>query len=548
MSFQNNLYNSPYWEMLKLEQNNNSESESLNSIESNQKTVYNENNSEILSSFEKKEEDKVKDFYSNKEENNDKASDSTFVENKNDTSKTSNKRNDKESFTKKKRNREKSLKKNVEFKKPKKIFRCKGKKIKICNIQPIEHIKNHQDLNVSKEPNRIFINRENNKPLNDTEEFNYINNIKNGQEEDFFKWLEKWSSEKIKLIEQKSSKNNRATEDKTPTFEFKIKSKQNLEQSDTNNMQEIKDKSQNNICFERNKRKNNSIVAIKTYCFHEIIDDINKKIKDPELKLTNLCKDFIININRVVNMDLFYRKLKDILSYNNANNARVIEYIYKNKETEKDAYKLFEMTFEQYYEIFKIEKLAEFLKKENEKLTNNIKQRKYKTTIEKLVESQLIEDIKIIEKFILIRDVNKKGRENINPNDLVSMKKIFLLEKYNVELMGNVSYEEEMQKVFKSTKINIKTTLRANRTGIPLRIVDILGCGGFMLSTHQAELDDFFFDGEVVYYETTEEAVELMDYYLAHDDEREKVASAGLRRVKEDFSFEDRIEKMLGTI
>lgn len=431
MSLQNNLYNSPYWEKLKSEQNNNTESESLNSIESNQKTVYNENNSEILSSFEKKEEDKVKDFYSNKEENNDKTSDSTFVENKNDTSKTSNKRNDKESFTKKKRNREKSLKKNVEFKKPKKIFRCKGKRINICNIQPIEHIKNHQDLNVSKEPNLIFINRENNKPLNDTEEFNYINNIKNGQEEDFFKWLEKWSSEKIKLTEQKSSKNNRATEDKTPTFEFKIKSKQKLEQSDTNNMQEIKDKSQNNICFERNKRKNNSIVAIKTYCFQEIIDDINKKIKDPELKLTNLCKDFIININRVVNMDLFYRKLKDFLSYNNANNARVIEYIYKNKETEKDAYKLFEMTFEQYYEIFKIEKLAEFLKKEKEKLTNNIKQRKYKTTIEKLVESQLIEDIKIIEKFILIRDVNKKGRENINPNDLVSMKKILLLEKYN---------------------------------------------------------------------------------------------------------------------
>lgn len=123
-----------------------------------------------------------------------------------------------------------------------------------------------------------------------------------------------------------------------------------------------------------------------------------------------------------------------------------------------------------------------------------------------------------------------------------------LLEKYNVELMGNVSYEEEMPQVFKSTKINLNPTLRANRTGIPLRIVDILGCGGFMLSTHQAELDDFFFDGEVVYYETTEEAVELMDYYLAHDEEREKVASAGLRRVKEDFSFEDRIEKMLGTI
>lgn len=66
MSLQNNLYNSPYYEMLKLEQNNNTESESHNSIESNQKTVYNENNSEILSSFEKKRKTKSKIFIQTK--------------------------------------------------------------------------------------------------------------------------------------------------------------------------------------------------------------------------------------------------------------------------------------------------------------------------------------------------------------------------------------------------------------------------------------------------------------------------------------------------
>ncbi len=116
-----------------------------------------------------------------------------------------------------------------------------------------------------------------------------------------------------------------------------------------------------------------------------------------------------------------------------------------------------------------------------------------------------------------------------------------LLTSQGVEIHGPVNYGREMPQVFLSSKINLNPTLRANRTGIPLRVVDVLGVGGFLLTTHQAELDDFFFEDEIATYECVEEAIEKIDYYLSHESERVLLAAKGHERAKKDFSFEDRI-------
>ena len=45
-------------------------------------------------------------------------------------------------------------------------------------------------------------------------------------------------------------------------------------------------------------------------------------------------------------------------------------------------------------------------------------------------------------------------------------------------------------------------TIRNIRTGIPLRVWDILGAGGFLLTNFQVELPDYFENGkDIVYYE-----------------------------------------------
>jgi spore maturation protein CgeB len=116
----------------------------------------------------------------------------------------------------------------------------------------------------------------------------------------------------------------------------------------------------------------------------------------------------------------------------------------------------------------------------------------------------------------------------------------------NVEFCGSVKYMEEMPQVFAASKINLCPVLKANRSGIPLRALDVMGCGGFLLSSYQSELAEYFLDGEeCVMYESMEDAIAKADFYLAHEDLRAQIAAAGQARIEEAFRYEDRIEELL---
>ena len=45
---------------------------------------------------------------------------------------------------------------------------------------------------------------------------------------------------------------------------------------------------------------------------------------------------------------------------------------------------------------------------------------------------------------------------------------------------------------FRNSKINLNPTAKGIRSGIPLRIFDILSCSGFLLTNYQSELSDHF--------------------------------------------------------
>ncbi|MCR5671758.1 MAG: DUF3880 domain-containing protein [Butyrivibrio sp.] len=118
----------------------------------------------------------------------------------------------------------------------------------------------------------------------------------------------------------------------------------------------------------------------------------------------------------------------------------------------------------------------------------------------------------------------------------------------SVKRHGGVDYVNEMPVMFKSSKINLNSSLRSARSAIPLRALDVFGCGGFLLTNPQPEICEYFEVGkEVAVFGSIEEAIELSDYYLKHDSEREKVAQAGLERVKKDFRYEDKLKDMFKT-
>ena len=118
-----------------------------------------------------------------------------------------------------------------------------------------------------------------------------------------------------------------------------------------------------------------------------------------------------------------------------------------------------------------------------------------------------------------------------------------------VERCSTVDYRSEMPYVFASSKINLNPCLRAIQTGIPLRALDIMACGGFLLSNYQQELAELFeHEGEMVMYESYQDAVEKAEFYLKHDDIRMSIAQNGKEKVLRDFDMKDRLKYVLNNI
>lgn len=111
---------------------------------------------------------------------------------------------------------------------------------------------------------------------------------------------------------------------------------------------------------------------------------------------------------------------------------------------------------------------------------------------------------------------------------------------------GLVDYYDEMPYVFMNSKINLNITLRSIKTGIPLRALDIMGCGGFLLTNYQAELFEYFEAGkDFVYYTDQEDLLAKVDYYLEHEEERKQIAENGCRKVREQHNMRLRVQHIL---
>lgn len=111
---------------------------------------------------------------------------------------------------------------------------------------------------------------------------------------------------------------------------------------------------------------------------------------------------------------------------------------------------------------------------------------------------------------------------------------------------GPVDYYDMAPYIFKTAKINLNISLRSIKSGIPLRAFDILGAGGFLLTNYQADFADCYTAGEdFVYYESKEDLLNKIDYYLTHEKERAEIARNGCEKTKARHTYQHRIEEML---
>ncbi len=116
----------------------------------------------------------------------------------------------------------------------------------------------------------------------------------------------------------------------------------------------------------------------------------------------------------------------------------------------------------------------------------------------------------------------------------------------NIQYCGSVDYWSQMPKVFRASKINLNMTIPNIKSGIPLRVWDILGSGGFLLTNYQAEIPYYFEEGkDLVCFDGIEDMRDKVRYYLSHEEERAKIARSGYEKVKEHHTYVDRLSKIL---
>lgn len=111
---------------------------------------------------------------------------------------------------------------------------------------------------------------------------------------------------------------------------------------------------------------------------------------------------------------------------------------------------------------------------------------------------------------------------------------------------GTVDPYTEAPLVFHRSKINLNISLRSIKSGIPLRAFEIMGSGGFLLSNYQADFFEDFTPGvDFDYYESKEDLLQKIDYYLTHEEERAAIAKNGHDKVARGHTYRDRVREML---
>lgn len=154
----------------------------------------------------------------------------------------------------------------------------------------------------------------------------------------------------------------------------------------------------------------------------------------------------------------------------------------------------------------------------------------------------LLRNVTAMERTELIQKISKKYPLQLYTNDI----------SYTCPGCTNhgpVDYYKEAPYVFYHSKINLNITLRSIKSGIPLRVFDILGSRGFLLTNYQEDMLDYFVpDEDFVYYTDQEDLLSKIEYYLSHERERLDISRNGYAKILQDHTYEKRIPLLFGDV
>jgi len=114
-------------------------------------------------------------------------------------------------------------------------------------------------------------------------------------------------------------------------------------------------------------------------------------------------------------------------------------------------------------------------------------------------------------------------------------------------------YESDAVKIFNAARIIIdihgQYASGGNLYNVTPRVFEVPSSGGFLLTNDIPQLHGLYRVGEeIAVYKDGDDLKKLVEYYLAHGPEREKIAQAGYNRAHSEHTYAKRLETLIRTV
>jgi len=139
---------------------------------------------------------------------------------------------------------------------------------------------------------------------------------------------------------------------------------------------------------------------------------------------------------------------------------------------------------------------------------------------------------------------------NINPKVYPERVKLLKLigKKFNLKVFSGI-YGLDMAKIYSQSKIVFNKSCAGE---INMRIFETLSCGSLLITdklNKETGLEELFQNNKhLVLYDSENDLLEKINYYLIHNSEREEIANSGYKEVLAKHTYEHRAKEMLKTI
>ena len=120
---------------------------------------------------------------------------------------------------------------------------------------------------------------------------------------------------------------------------------------------------------------------------------------------------------------------------------------------------------------------------------------------------------------------------------------------HGARYMGFAGHDKALTQIYRAGAVHVDVARIYQQDIVPMRIFDILACGGFVLAEHSAALDALFTPGkDLETWRTTEELEAKVQYYLAHPEQAAAIGRTGMATVRRSHSIAARVRFMLQSL